>query len=184
MSCLSFHPPTSNRYHSTPLFRAPMSKVVEFLPPDLFRVLINRNIIHPTPSQTADNLSFDACLLGNCDDIVLAIKRQITGSFGSNSAIDAPKKVLSDNDPSWLKNQPMDSVLLFNGSITNTVTDTSAFQKLVVFCDGCKSEIKGTIHCCKTCFDFDLCGDCFPSLSLSHEGGNHEFTIEKDDRSD
>lgn len=67
-SCLTFHPATSNQYHATPPVRAPMAKVVEFLPRDLFRVLINRNIIRPPTSSKADNLSFDVCLLGNCGE--------------------------------------------------------------------------------------------------------------------
>lgn len=52
--------------------RAPMSKVVEFLPQHIPRILINRNNIH-LPSASTGNPSdpiFNACLLGNCGEWV------------------------------------------------------------------------------------------------------------------
>ncbi len=110
------------------------------------------------------------------DDVVQSIKHQMNSSK-TNLAI-LPKEINTDQDTSWLKNQPPQTVLLFNGAITNTIAD-EAIQKLVVFCDGCKREICGSIHCCKTCFDYDLCDDCFPSLSLAHADGSHEFGIEE-----
>jgi hypothetical protein len=49
-----------------------MSKVVEFLPQHIPRILINRNNIH-LPSASTGNPSdpiFNACLLGNCGEWV------------------------------------------------------------------------------------------------------------------
>jgi len=44
-----------------------MSKVVEFLRPDIPRILINRNIVQvPKVSHKDDDCLFHACLLGDC----------------------------------------------------------------------------------------------------------------------
>lgn len=70
-------------------------------------------------------------------------------------------------------------MLLFNGAVTDTMAVQACIeQKLVVFCDGCKEEIIGGIYCCRTCFDYDLCKDCYPKLSKTHGDGNHDFVIE------
>ena len=51
--------------------------------------------------------------------------------------------------------------------------------KEVAHCDGCKKEIKGVIHKCIECFDFDLCRKCYPKLSKEHHNGEHKFATEK-----
>ena len=44
-----------------------MSKVVEYLQPDIPRILINRNIVKvPKVSNNKDDYLFHACLLGDC----------------------------------------------------------------------------------------------------------------------
>ncbi len=44
-----------------------MSKVVEYLRPDIPRILINRNIVKvPKVSNNKDDSLFHACLLGDC----------------------------------------------------------------------------------------------------------------------
>jgi hypothetical protein len=46
-----------------------MSKVVEFLRPDIPRILINRNIVQvPKVSHKDDDSLFHACLLGDCGE--------------------------------------------------------------------------------------------------------------------
>jgi hypothetical protein len=157
---------------------APMSKVVDFLPPNVYRALINRNIIHPPSKDEA--FLFDICLLGDCDNVVRVIKDQLMRSDISASTIDKLVRFADDKDTSWLKQQPHDTVLLFDGAVTNTVSDHSSIQKLieVVYCDGCSKEIKCQIHCCQTCFDFDLCSQCFPTVSRVHADGNHKFVLE------
>ncbi len=55
----------------TSLSVAPMSKVVEYLRPDIPRILINRNIVRvPNVSKDDDDCLYHACLLGNCGKIV------------------------------------------------------------------------------------------------------------------
>eukprot|EP00980_Cylindrotheca_fusiformis_P026545 scaffold16396_cov140-Cylindrotheca_fusiformis.AAC.6 len=77
----------------TSLSVAPISKVVDFLPQNIPRILINRTIVHP-PNQASQSSSdddddeenepqfrsnyvFDAYLLGFCDDITRALARQM-----------------------------------------------------------------------------------------------------------
>lgn len=89
----------------TSLSVAPISKVIEFLPPNVPRILINRNLVHP-PSfsmstttkkantgsnnnqaeddEGADELDFrgseyffDAYLLGFCDDVTRCLAKQL-----------------------------------------------------------------------------------------------------------
>ena len=66
---------------------APMSKLVGFLPDNIPRILINRDIVQvmKSPSQhhheKQDEIClFDACLLGNCDAVTQAIKDKITNT--------------------------------------------------------------------------------------------------------
>ena len=60
-----------------------MSKVIHYLPPNIPRILINRNAIKVSKNVSStnnedclpqvdfrDGYDFDASLLGNCDDIV------------------------------------------------------------------------------------------------------------------
>jgi hypothetical protein len=69
---------------------APISKVIEYMPPDIPRILINRTIVHPSSSLTDDdrdlenreaefrtNYVFDSYLLGFCDDVTRALARQL-----------------------------------------------------------------------------------------------------------
>ena len=88
-------------------------------------------------------------------------------------------KNLVVNNASCLKNQSPKSVLLFNGAITNNTSEESSLQKLLVYCDGCKQQIERIIYCCKTCFDFDLCSQCYPQLSQTHANGTHDFVLEE-----
>ena len=89
---------------------------------------------------------------------------------------------LKSRDTSWIKNQPLESVLLFDGAITHTPLDQcseeKSYSKMVVYCDGCKQQINSIIHCCQTCWDYDLCSQCFPELSRTHANGMHKFAIE------
>ena len=144
------------------------------------RYRIQRYIIY-----CADNTYYHVYIhIRFVDDVVKTIKQKLSGGNDSVSlSVNTPKILDIGNDvkSSWLRNQPHDTVLVFNGAITNTMADqTYIEQKLVVFCDGCKEEIKDDIYCCKTCFDYDLCKNCYPKLSKTHGDGNHEFVIEND----
>ena len=162
----------------TSLSVAPMSKVVEYLRPDIPRILINRNIVRvATKSSKGDgDCLFNACLLGNCDDVVNALSQKMKGNNDSQSP--KPGLVMND-DESWLHNQPKESVLLFPGAIcssSNNPEDEEMKQKIVVHCDECQAEIVGKIHSCKVCFDYDLCGTCYPNTK--HADGKHKFVAE------
>ena len=71
-----------------------------------------------------------------------------------------------------------ESVLLFPGAIVTKCEELESPQSIVVHCDECQREIKGKIFSCKTCFDFDLCADCYLNASLKHADGKHEFLCE------
>lgn len=89
------------------------------------------------------------------------------------------EKGLVMTEDSWLQNQPKETVLLFPGAVTTTTRqETEPQQRLVVHCDGCQNEIDGKIFSCKNCFDYDLCGVCYPSTSRIHANGQHEFAAE------
>jgi hypothetical protein len=73
---LLFHNPNS----------APISKVIEYLPRNIPRILINRTVVHPSTASTEgddnekefrENYVFDAYLLGFCDDVTRALARQL-----------------------------------------------------------------------------------------------------------
>lgn len=65
-----------------------------------------------------------------------------------------------------------------NTDTTITVTGEDEYRE-IAHCDGCSSRIYGTIQKCTVCFDYDLCLECFPSLSKSHCNGEHRFCAEK-----
>jgi Sir2 family/Zinc finger, ZZ type len=93
----------------TSLSVAPISKVIEYLPANIPRILINRTIVHPSSTTTAtsmslsyiggpdgrddgiqisdfrDNYGFDAYLLGYCDDITRALARKLFLKHSSKS---------------------------------------------------------------------------------------------------
>ena len=160
-----------------------MSKLVGFLPDNIPRILINRDIVHVRKQD--EICLFDACLLGNCDAVTQAIKDKITNTHNNKSEDEQYRSgslVTEDNYGAWLKNQPRESVLLFEGALLSAPTTKEAAlppQNVVVHCDHCESEIKGNIYCCKSCFDFDLCGNCYPEVKLTHAAGKHEFEIER-----
>jgi hypothetical protein len=99
----------NDRHNQLPLKSAPISKVIEYLPSNIPRILINRAIVHPstTSGDNADDDNtdendrefrtkyvFDAYLLGFCDDVTRALAKQLfkkqrqplkVGSSGSGS---------------------------------------------------------------------------------------------------
>ena len=165
---------------------APMSKLVGFLPDNIPRILINRDIVQvvKSPVKPDEFCLFDACLLGNCDAVTQAIKDKI-----SNTDVDTNTEeennsgglVNDENYGTWLKNQPRESILLFEGALLSAPIAKDAaipLPNVFVFCDHCRNEIKGNIFCCKNCFDFDLCCDCYPKVKLTHADGKHEFGME------
>lgn len=168
-----------------------MSKLVGFLPDHIPRILINRDVVQVMKSSPQNNKTqedfclFDACLLGNCDAVTKAIKDKISKTDNAiTSAADEHhfgRFVADNNSGTWLKNQPRESVLLFEGALLSATTKVEAAlppQNMVIHCDHCENEIKGNVYCCKTCFDFDLCEDCYLKVKLTHADGKHEFEFE------
>jgi len=84
----------------------------------------------------------------------------------------------------WTHNQPKETVLLFPGAIISNGTKASTSsateeRKIVVHCDECNKQIYDEVYCCRTCFDYDLCGACYPKAKLMHANGKHDFSMEK-----
>ena len=87
---------------------------------------------------------------------------------------------------------PHDRVFLFPGaqisssSSSSSIDDTNKCKKVVeeplyrevVYCDGCSSRIMGIVQKCVSCFDYDLCQQCYPKLSKTHHDGKHHFVAE------
>jgi hypothetical protein len=85
-----------------------------------------------------------------------------------------------DETTTWSHNQPKESILLFRGAVVSNSDEAHIRHAMVVHCDACRREIiEGRVYCCKTCFDYDLCGACYPSSSLMHADGKHEFAVER-----
>ncbi|KAL3816365.1 hypothetical protein ACHAXA_000443 [Cyclostephanos tholiformis] len=208
----------------TSLSVAPMSKVVNYLKPDIPRILINRNIVRvPKISSTDDGYPFHACLLGDCgerminflsvfvvfwikrfplgethpspffflpsevDVVVEALARRMEGMYAgkksSTTGIERDGATTNGStsiDETRLHDQPKECILLFDGAdVSNSSDEAQVQQKLVVHCDECHDAIEGRVYCCKTCFDYDLCGACYPFSSLAHANGKHDFAVER-----
>lgn len=94
----------------TSLSVAPISRVIEYLPPTIPRILINRTMVHPSSTTSSDgggdgsdetpdfdfrgdNYFFDAYLLGFCDDVTRALARQVfKGDVGSTESPDKKRR--------------------------------------------------------------------------------------------
>jgi len=164
----------------TSLSVAPMSRVVDYLKPDIPRILVNRNIVRvkKTSNKEDGDCLFDSCLLGNCDDVVTALTQRMKGT---ECQIQTPWLVMRDEP--WLQNQPKESVLLFptaDVATTCLVDEPAEVQhKLIVHCDECQKQIVGKIYSCTSCFDYDLCDACYISKRTNHADGKHKFAIEE-----
>lgn len=166
-----------------------MSKLVCFLPDNIPRILINRDIVQVMKNcpEKRSAILFDACLLGNCDAVTQAIKNKLYNTcIGSGGFIEG--RLVADDDINnglWLKNQPRESILLFEGALLSAAkekdesTHPPLHTSIVVHCNNCEHEIKDNIiFCCKTCFDYDLCSNCYSTIKLIHADGKHEFAVE------
>jgi hypothetical protein len=144
-----------------------------------------RPILH---SPISDSLPNFTLAVPRVDVVVEALARRMNGmndagaGVSSTTAIDRRGGEYSSvaNDEAWLNGQPMESVLLFHGAdVSNSATDDEGriSQRTVVHCDECQSIIEGRVYCCKNCFDYDLCGACYPVSSLAHADGRHDFSL-------
>lgn len=145
---------------------------------------------------------FDAYLLGFCDDINRVLARSLFSDEKSDAVeCTSPStegELLStvtsrENDTEYdiysvrdWKNVkiPHNRVFLFPGALAPSIKngnsdDASVLSyREVAHCDGCSKRIEGTIRKCLSCFDYDLCMDCYPSLSKNHFKGKHVFASE------
>lgn len=76
---------------------------------------------------------------------------------------------------------PAERVFLFPGAQPpSPPLEESVELQEVCHCNVCSKRIvKGHIHKCLTCFDYDLCSSCFPKVSKKHYEGKHQFGKEK-----
>lgn len=224
----------------TSLSVAPISKVIGYLPPNIPRILINREIVHPKHAMIDEEIHhdtatgeldfrkdyvFDAYMLGYCDDVTRILGRLLFSDDNRNKdnnskdnndnkkrklprCTKAYGKLLAtlhddDNDEFCIKDWkmstkvPHDRVFLFPGAQTTTTSSSlvtlaadnmnqcsskkvieEPFYREVVYCDGCTQRIYGIIQKCVSCFDYDLCQQCYPILSKTHHEGKHHFIAE------
>ena len=178
-------------------FSAPMSHVIDYLPPNIPRILINRNVVHPPIARCLEGNDdeeekkeedfregyvFDAYLLGFCDDVTRVLVKEMTGS--EEKAEGKLLACLKEDDELYNANDwssvalPKDRVFLFPGASRGDDSSSEYSYREIAHCDGCSGEISGTIRTCVQCFDYDLCEACYPKLSKSHHNGQHKFLTE------
>lgn len=154
-----------------------------------------------------DGYVFDAYLLGNCDDVTRALVKQLRADDPSSDAPPKPlndivemgrllSEVREDSNNGNEKNEealyhaeewetatvPSERVFLFPGAQPPSPFMEESPVKLqeVCHCNACAKRIlRGHIHKCLQCFDYDLCSTCFPKVSRNHYDGLHQFGIEK-----
>jgi hypothetical protein len=186
----------------TSLSVAPMSHVIQYLPPSIPRILINRTMVTP-PQYSLDadeddneshqdddeeedfreNYTFDSYLLGFCDDVTRAIVKELNHEKPTTkvegkllATLDKDDKIFYYSD--WTSTTiPHQRILLFPGAMLAPDDDNLTYTE-VAHCDGCTLEIKGSIRKCVQCFDYDLCRSCYPKLSKVHHNGKHKFRLE------
>ncbi len=157
-----------------------------------------RNNEEISESNHRDNFVFDACLLGFCDEVTKSLIDLMTTANDDKLSLSRERPpgshdfellcnlpALSDTK---LFRHPHDRIFLYPGAILhcndgeyNGDEDDGSteitFQE-IVHCDGCHKVIKKVIMKCTDCFDFDLCQDCYETVSKVHFSGYHKFIVE------
>jgi len=169
----------------TSLSVAPMNKVIQYLPSNIPRILINKNIVHLPFHKHASHkdfrhgYSFDAYLLGNCDHVTNSLAKQMNLLQNySHQTLLYPLKAPPSKENISITNR----TFLFPGALYHAIDQPSTSHHpatpVAVHCNHCNLLITGTIMKCTDCFDFDLCMECFPLYSKHHFQGNHTFVAE------
>jgi hypothetical protein len=127
-------------------------------------------------SRLDRRLHFDAYLLGDCDLITNSIAKELGWN---TSALN-----LSHKNCTIVDSATFDNTFLFPGAVLDEnkerghrkgSPDDEEEQIVTIHCDGCNNEIISSMKC-DQCFDYDLCGDCFPGISKTHFRGKHSFS--------
>lgn len=179
------------------LHSAPMSHVIDYLPKNIPRILINRNIVYPPMSNFDEssgreedeeedfrgNYVFDAHLLGFSDDCTRALVKEMTGTVNEENEEGKLLSCLAQDDELYCAEEwdsltlPKDRVFLFPGASRGDDISEYSYREIAT-CDGCSELIRGTVRKCVQCFDYDLCEECYPKLSKKHHNGEHTFSPE------
>jgi len=174
-----------------------MSHVIDYLSPQIPRILINRNIVRPPMSNFEEDSDddeeeeedfregyvFDAHLLGFCDDVTRALVKVMTGKADEENEKGKLLSCLEDDDELYCAEEwdsltlPKDRVFLFPGASRGDDISEYSYRE-IAHCDGCSDQISGTVRKCVQCFDYDLCETCYPKLSKKHHNGKHTFSSE------
>ena len=191
-----------------------MSKVIDYLPPFIPRILINKNHLKQFSQSDKKNkfasnnqmegfrhdYSFDANLLGNCDDVTSSLVTQLGWdkefkelimSSSIHSKENSLSSLLCHNE---IEGIAMDRTLCFRTKGVDTEDNdckicnddensmeqknsTDEINTEVIICDGCSKSIQSgqIIMTCLECFDFDLCLHCFKTKAKTHFKGIHKF---------
>jgi len=112
----------------TSLSVAPMSKIIDFLPRKIPRILINRTVVHPPRCALDDdeddddeddvefreNYIFDAYMLGFCDDVTRALVKEMKDKTNheSSDTNDKQKKKKNSKNNNGTTDIPTEAKLL------------------------------------------------------------------------
>ncbi|KAL8007004.1 putative Zinc finger, ZZ-type, Zinc finger, PHD-type, Sirtuin family, Zinc finger, FYVE/PHD-type [Plasmopara halstedii] len=147
---------------------------------------------------------FDMSLLGNCDDIVRYICAQAGWDLDQYGLESAQKTdLLNDNQVLSHQQSTGKRVYCFgecqcknrlaagmddddDGEDQQGGEEEDEGLEEDIVCNRCEQQIDTeadpgsrckTIHYrCNECFDYDLCGDCYPKRRYTHKGGKHRFS--------
>ncbi|KAI9916126.1 hypothetical protein PsorP6_017074 [Peronosclerospora sorghi] len=149
---------------------------------------------------TDDEEEFDLSLLGDCDDITRYICELAGWSLDAPAVKGAKRKpVVTSSEIIAHAETPDKRVFCFRechcknklaaGMNDETGDEEAEAEDEVeddIVCNRCEERIdtdaapgsrSKTVHYrCNDCFDYDLCGDCYPKRKLKHKGGRHSFT--------
>jgi len=184
-----------------------MSKVIDYLPTSIPRILINRNqlrlLAKPVQEDDVntgekeflrDGYVFDASLLGDCDNVTKSIVKQLGWENAFYQLYPSKIKSLmhsfatsgrlgNDSNGRSLYFESVASNDLVSTDVSTIATDDQENEDIVVneivHCDGCSKNISGElIMKCVNCFDYDLCQACYRMNFKIHYKGKHTFTEE------
>lgn len=132
-----------------------MSKVIDWLPKNVPRILINRTDVKLEDSSSSDSscvrdgYTFDACLLGDCDIITKSISDALGWILTPQTQNNCVQHIRPERITSEDCNSKLGRTFLFPGAIFNLEEEKAAASKSRVDNDGTTSEttIVEVVHC-------------------------------------